>query len=229
MTEAEWLISEDPQSMLEHVEPTQRQLRLLALQCCRLIQSNDPLWLQCLQFVEDQINWGIVPDNAFEFYHSQAQDRVTRQHQLWHTHDPDRVNFEPYGHDWQMWEAAAMLTREGFGKSEANDVIVQSCCFEPDSKAWLEGMIERARVMREILPFHPITLSSSYLTSTVLALAQGIYEEKAFDRMPILADALQDAGCDNSDILNHCRGPGPHVRGCFVVDLCLGKKVVRAA
>jgi hypothetical protein len=41
--------------------------------------------------------------------------------------------------------------------------------------------------------------------------------------MPILADALQDAGCDNEDILNHCRQPGEHVRGCFVVDLLLGK------
>jgi hypothetical protein len=73
-------------------------------------------------------------------------------------------------------------------------------------------------------PFRSIALNPSWLTSTVLALAQGIYAEKAFDRMPILADALQDAGCDNEDILNHCRGPGPHVRGCWVVDLLLGKK-----
>ena len=42
--------------------------------------------------------------------------------------------------------------------------------------------------------------------------------------MPILADALQDAGCDNDDILTHCRGEGPHVRGCWVVDLVLGKE-----
>ena len=55
-------------------------------------------------------------------------------------------------------------------------------------------------------------------------LAQGIYEERAFDRLPILADALEDAGCDNADILSHCRGPGPHARGCWVVDLLLGKK-----
>jgi hypothetical protein len=45
----------------------------------------------------------------------------------------------------------------------------------------------------------------------------------AFDRMPILADAIQDAGCDNEDILNHCRQPGDHVRGCWCVDLVLGK------
>jgi len=73
-------------------------------------------------------------------------------------------------------------------------------------------------------PYRPITLNSSWLTSTVLALANGIYSEKAFDRMPILADALQDAGCDNEEILQHCRGPGVHVRGCWVVDKLLAKE-----
>ncbi|HUR53438.1 MAG TPA: hypothetical protein VMZ71_04880 [Gemmataceae bacterium] len=57
----------------------------------------------------------------------------------------------------------------------------------------------------------------------MIALANGIYEERAFDRLPILADALQDAGCDNDGILTHCRGDGAHVRGCWVVDLLLGK------
>jgi hypothetical protein len=56
----------------------------------------------------------------------------------------------------------------------------------------------------------------------VVALARGIYDDRAFDRLAILADALQDAGCDNADVLGHCRGPGPHVRGCWVVDLLLG-------
>jgi hypothetical protein len=61
-------------------------------------------------------------------------------------------------------------------------------------------------------------------TPTVIDLARGIYAERAFDRMPILADALEDAGGTNEVILAHCRGPGPHVRGCWVVDLLLGKK-----
>jgi hypothetical protein len=70
-------------------------------------------------------------------------------------------------------------------------------------------------------PFRRITLSPSWLTATVHSLATGIYTEKAFDRMPVLADALQDAGCANEDILNHCRQPGEHCRGCWVVDLLL--------
>ena len=61
-------------------------------------------------------------------------------------------------------------------------------------------------------------------TSTVINLAQAIYDDRAFDRMPILADALEDAGCDNADILAHCRQPGEHFRGCWVVDLVLGKR-----
>jgi hypothetical protein len=73
-------------------------------------------------------------------------------------------------------------------------------------------------------PFRPITLSPTWLTSTAVALAQAIYTDRAFDRLPILADALEDAGCDDADLLSHCRGEGPHVRGCFVVDLLLGKQ-----
>jgi hypothetical protein len=73
-------------------------------------------------------------------------------------------------------------------------------------------------------PFRPIAANPTWLTSTVVALASGIYSDRAFDRMPILADAMEEAGCDSADILLHCRGPGPHVRGCWVVDLLLGKQ-----
>jgi hypothetical protein len=72
--------------------------------------------------------------------------------------------------------------------------------------------------------FYHLTLNSRWLTSTVLALAQSIFTDRAFDRMPILADALEDAGYDNADIVAHCRGPGPHARGCWVIDKILGKE-----
>jgi len=74
-------------------------------------------------------------------------------------------------------------------------------------------------------PFRPVSVEPVWLTSTVVALAEGIYQEKAFDRMPILADALQDAGCENEVVLAHCRDENPvHVRGCWVVDLLTGRK-----
>jgi hypothetical protein len=91
------------------------------------------------------------------------------------------------------------------------------------------GGSPEARVQAPLLrcifgnPFRPVAVESGWLTSTVAELARGIYADRAFDRLAILADALQDAGCEHPDILGHCRGGGPHVRGCWVVDLVLGK------
>ncbi|MFO0825307.1 MAG: nucleotidyl transferase AbiEii/AbiGii toxin family protein [Gemmataceae bacterium] len=66
-------------------------------------------------------------------------------------------------------------------------------------------------------------LDPNWLTPTVIQLAKGIEAEDAYDRLPILADALQDAGCDDEELLHHCRCDGPHTRGCWVVDLVAGK------
>lgn len=75
--------------------------------------------------------------------------------------------------------------------------------------------------------FHPSPLAPVVLAwndGTVVKLAQGIYQERAFDRMPILADALEDAGCDDAVLVGHCRSATPHARGCWVVDVILGRK-----
>ena len=73
-------------------------------------------------------------------------------------------------------------------------------------------------------PFRLVAVDPAWRTSDVMLLATGIYAERAFDRMPILADALQDAGCDSDEILNHLRDPNAtHVRGCWALDLVLGK------
>src|SRR5262249_3489199 len=83
-------------------------------------------------------------------------------------------------------------------------------------------------LLRDIIgnPFRPVAINPAWLTwngGTVPKVAQAIYDERAFDRMPVLADALEDAGCSDAAVLNHCRQPGVHVRGCWVVDLLLGK------
>jgi hypothetical protein len=83
-----------------------------------------------------------------------------------------------------------------------------------------------ATLVREIFgdPFRPVKAEPEWLTSDVVALARDIYAKRAFDQMGILADALQDAGCDNSDVLSHLYEPmGEHVRGCWVADMLLGK------
>jgi hypothetical protein len=89
-----------------------------------------------------------------------------------------------------------------------------------------EARMEQANAVRCVLgnPFCEVALDSSWRTSTAVAIARGMYESREFAAMPILADALQDAGCDHAAVLDHCRGPGPHVRGCWVVDLVLGKQ-----
>ena len=73
-------------------------------------------------------------------------------------------------------------------------------------------------------PFCPVAFDPQWRTSTVVSLATQMYESRDFSIMPILADALQDAGCEHDDILTHCRGNGLHVRGCWVVDRVLGKE-----
>jgi hypothetical protein len=80
-------------------------------------------------------------------------------------------------------------------------------------------------LLRDIFgnPFRTVPNRSSWRSQTITRLAQAIYDDRAFDRLPLLADALLDAGCDNADILDHCRAATEHVRGCWVVDLLLGK------
>jgi hypothetical protein len=73
-------------------------------------------------------------------------------------------------------------------------------------------------------PFRPVTIDPRWLTSSVINLTTVIYEKRTFDRMPILADALVDAGCDDGGIIAHCLNKEPHGRGCWVVDLLLRKE-----
>jgi hypothetical protein len=85
------------------------------------------------------------------------------------------------------------------------------------------------QAIKEIIgnPFRPQTIDRSWLTwneRTIPLLAQAIYDERAFDRLPILADALEDANCTNPDILEHLRGPEAHARGCWAVDLLPGRE-----
>jgi hypothetical protein len=84
-------------------------------------------------------------------------------------------------------------------------------------------------LVREIFgnPFQPAVDATPWQTETVLAIARKIYAERTFELLPILADALEEAGCDSEAMLQHLRGPGPHFLGCWALDTVLGKKVDR--
>jgi hypothetical protein len=149
-------------------------------------------------------------------------------------------------------EHASGIVADGAARSDSVNYVAWTAAFEQGLQANLavaeairgadnsvtNGFVEKredARVseqkmqsnlLRDIFgnPFRPVTLDPRWLSSTVLDLAHTLYDEPVFDRMPILADALMDAGCDSEEIINHCRGTGPHARGCWVVDLILRKE-----
>jgi hypothetical protein len=81
-----------------------------------------------------------------------------------------------------------------------------------------------AHLIRDVYgnPYHPVAADPGWRTEAAVGLARGMYDTRDFGPMPVLADALEDAGCTQPDVLGHCRRPGPHVRGCWVVDLVLG-------
>jgi hypothetical protein len=87
--------------------------------------------------------------------------------------------------------------------------------------------LQQATFLRDIFgnPFRPVSFLPEWRTDTAVALARQMYESRDFGAMPILADAFQDAGCDNEDVLSHCRETSQgHIRGCWVVDLVQDKK-----
>jgi hypothetical protein len=89
-----------------------------------------------------------------------------------------------------------------------------------------EEVYAQADLLREVLgpsPFRPVAVEPGWLTPPVVALARGAYEERAFDRLPFLAGALEETGCTSPEVLNHYRQAGVQARGCWVLDLVLGR------
>jgi hypothetical protein len=114
----------------------------------------------------------------------------------------------------QVWGGVAHAARRGLGDSD-------------EARALIDRIL--ADLLRDLfgpLPFRPVAVDPAWLAwngGTIPALARAVYDEHAFDRLPVLADALEEAGSASPDLLDHLRGPGPHVRGCWAVDLILGK------
>jgi hypothetical protein len=95
---------------------------------------------------------------------------------------------------------------------------------------WVKHLSDQAEwpggwLVREVFgnPFRPLALAPEWRTETVLTIAHDACADRAFDRLPMLADALEEAGCDMADLLAHCRGSGPHVLGCWALDRVLAK------
>jgi hypothetical protein len=219
MTEAEWLACEDPAAMLELLRPsgqlTERKARLFAVACCRRI-------------------WRFLPDKrsrkAVEVAERYADGKA----------DEDRLG--------SVCEDAAEAADTGRGAdaaahaSDNSPVDAEYVAFEAawaarrtDDTPPTEEFAAQAGLLRDLSgnPFCPAALDPAWLTwndGVVRKLALTAYDDRSLPsghldpaRLAVLADALEEAGCSVADILDHLRGPGPHVRGCWVVDLLLGK------
>ncbi len=201
MTEAKWMFSTNATLLLDHLSEIRhlddRKLRLFAVACCRGVW----FWL------EQEQN-----EQALQAHERIADDlpvEVHREPPVWNAWPEVRVT-----PDWTGWSfagyAAMKSVREAGETKGATDALLLHDIFGN--------------------PFRPVLLDPSWQTPTILALATAAYDtrilptgELDLSRLAVLADALEDAGCTDAAILEHLRGPGPHVRGCWAVDLLLGK------
>lgn len=124
---------------------------------------------------------------------------------------------------WIFERISARLHRLLFAMLES---LPNSTRFEELGVFWQPDDRDSCKYFRDIFgnPFRSITIDPRWQVSTVIDLSRTIYDERRWDRIPILADALMDAGCDSEEIINHCRRAGEHVRGCWAVDKLLGKE-----
>ena len=223
-TEADWLTATDPESMLRYLQAGRayrtpvgrRKLRLFGVACCRrvlhLVESDSAI-TACVEFTERFADG----DGA-----KTRLKKMAAANEAWVERKRHRLLRQLTILDLQIASAASRL-----------------CNADADRAAWaytslgLETSGDPTTdhpVLCQLLrclfgnPFRPVAFDPSWRSETAVALATGIYDARAFDRLPILADALEEAGCDHPDVLAHCREPNaPHARGCWVVDGVLGK------
>ncbi|MCI0700982.1 MAG: hypothetical protein L0241_07860 [Planctomycetia bacterium] len=224
MTEAQWLACRTSRKMLAFLQGrlSQRKALLIGCACCRLHWSEITLaeYRSATEILERMAD-GVASEQEI------AEGRRVANYALdMHT---GTIRGIPRRYKTRAAGCGAWAVREMFGPDHLDAESVDSALAHLwyIGKSPSVGARRHSRVVRDICgnPFRPVAFDPEWLTSDVLLLARGIYEERAFDRMPILADALQDAGCDNDDILNHLRdAKQTHVRGCWAVDLVLGKE-----
>jgi hypothetical protein len=246
MNEAEWLASADPTPMLRflHGRVSDRKLRLFIANYSRHTWHlfRDERCRKAIEVAERSADGQVSDEELSQIYIEISQIWTESFHVAaggdWQSArvtpvgliaDSCRRAVRPSG---RITPRVVGLAAEGLARLATEDTGGTSAA----SPQWKAEMRVQVDFLHELFgnPFRP----SPPLPPAVLAwndrtiprLAQAIYEERkmpegTFDpaRLAILADALEEAGCTNADILSHLRGPGPHVRGCWVVDLILGK------
>jgi hypothetical protein len=212
VTEAEWLAGTDPGPMLAFLgdKASERKLRLLAVACCRRVwpQLTGPFWREAVERSERFADRQAGPEGLATLTYRLAE--------VW------RMPADA---------AARVAVSVELDARAAREVARVASWATPDcSRA--DERLAQCRLVRDVFgnPFRPVAVSPAWQTPQVVALAHASYEHRDLPsgtldpaRLAVLADALEDAGCADADLLGHLRGPGPHVRGCWAVDLLLGK------
>ncbi|QEG30907.1 hypothetical protein GobsT_57250 [Gemmata obscuriglobus] len=225
MTEEEWLAWRRPLRLLRYLHKaathSDRKFRLLGVVCCRRVveQISDVTLAEVIDGCEqiaEELNaeeWDPVLLDRLSLLRKRLQDSHGCRAEI------DREEYE-------FTFAVEQLTSFPIHPEYCLDSCMSAPCGHDDYDTGQGELLFQVDLLREIFgnPFRPAEFAPEWRTSTAVALAREMYDTRDFSAMPILADALQDAGCDNADILTHCLDPQPvHVRGCWVVDLVLGK------
>lgn len=211
MTEQEWLESDDTRPMLEFLrgKASERKMRLFACACCRRV------WNLLIEADNESAQRAVITAERF------ADGFATKKE----LNAAKKASYKLFGGEGRITRSERQHNALGAAWSTTKDAFSSAM----DAVWLLEGIRPKQWVVAlrcEVFgnPFRPVSLDRALLTTTIVGLANAVYDDRAFDQLPILADALEEAGCTNADILAHCRGPGPHARGCWVVDLLLGKE-----
>jgi hypothetical protein len=235
MTEADWLSCGDPEPMLAFLRRrvSARRYRLFACACCRRIGHLLPVPAGHDMIVAaERFADGEITEEEFK-----AVKTATRGVDK-HARDAPSGTVLAFYAAREAVDASARSSACNASHMAVNAVAiaaVRASGFDiaqwavRQANARIAEKREQANVLRDVIgnPFHPQVVDRAWLewnNQTVARLAAHVYEERAFEQMPILGDALEEAGCDNAMMLAHCREKREHVSGCWLVDLLLAKE-----
>jgi hypothetical protein len=234
VTEAEWVTCIDPNPMLGFLRgnASQRKMRLFACACSRSIWQlfTDPRSRRAVQIAEKAAD-GMATETELASVKEALE-------QLDFSGQPAQATKRiAYKVAFQKDQINADISRDVDEANTADDAagvaaysVVKRSSDPAGWEAARNGEKERQTAfLRDIFgnPFRPVAIDPAWLAwrdGTVPKIARTIYDERRFAELSILADALEEAGCADAEILIHCRGDDPHVRGCWVVDFLLGKE-----
>jgi hypothetical protein len=234
ITETDWLTRNDlvmPSADFVVPHVSDRKLRLFAVACCGLVESQftDDRSKHALSVAERHAD-GVADDAELQAAYEAAEQVASALQSSIREQGGDPNKDSHCLAAWAVFNACDRPLRPqyddnyyGAGGSALDFVLMQTGDALDATHPHRQRMMP---LLREVIgnPFHPVTFEAAWRTSIVLALAQVAYDRRDFGSLPVLADALEDAGCDCRELLDHLRAAGPHVRGCWALDLVLSKE-----